>query len=80
MRNMLIKRVRTVFNFSAKEDWAPSQYINIFLGYRNFHYKDNMVVRLSYIYNGTYFTGKKASLYRGGVLGPSQYKDVVLPL
>ena len=31
--------------------------------YRDFHYKDNMAIRRSYVYNGNPYTDKMAYLY-----------------
>ena len=48
--------------------WAPSQYKDCLSRYRDFHYKDKLVVRLSYLHNGNPYTGKMASLYLDGPL------------
>ena len=50
--------------FIKKPSWAPSQYKKKHLSrYRDSHYKDEMVARLSYLYNGNLYTGKMACLY-----------------
>ena len=47
-----------------------SQYKDHFSRYGDFHYKDKMVIGLSYLYNGNPYTTKMASLYWDGTLVP----------
>ena len=47
--------------------WVLSQYKDHLSMYGDFHYKDKMVMRLSYLYNGNTYTGK-TSLYWDGPL------------
>ena len=42
---------------------VPSQYKDSLSQYEDFHYKDNTVSWLSYVYNGNSYTGKMTSLY-----------------
>ena len=42
--------------------------------YKNSHYKDKTVGRPSYLYNGNFYTGKKASLYWDGLQVPADGK------
>ena len=49
-----------------KKYWAPSQYKGSFFTYWDFCYKDEVVGRLSYLYNGDPYTGKMTSLYWQG--------------
>ena len=47
---------------------ALSEYKDGLSEYGDFHYKDETVVRLSYLYNGNSYTGKAEILYWDGPL------------
>ena len=59
-------KIRTHFRWGQwrKDTSGPIQYKDVLSVYfRDFHYKDEMVVRMSCLYNGNPFSGKTASLY-----------------
>ena len=53
----------SVEDLAILQDWAPFQYKDGLPKYEDSHYKDEMVMRLSYFYNGNPHTGKTESLY-----------------
>ena len=48
-----------------EKDQAPSQYKDHISRYGDFHYKEKMLMRPSYLYNGNSYTENTASLYWG---------------
>ena len=53
-----------IFRYSSTK--KSFQYKNRLFGYGYFQYKNNTVVRPSYLYNGNAYAGRKASLYWDG--------------
>ena len=47
----------------VKAFWTLSQYKDGISMYCDFHYKDKMVMRLFYLYNGSLYAGKRTFLY-----------------
>ena len=69
------KHICILFKFSTlRWNSAPFQYENSLSRYVDFHYKEKMVVRLSYLYNGNSHTGKTTSLYWNGPQIPANRK------
>ena len=58
---------------------ALSQYKDRLSRYGDFHYKDRMVMIVSYLYNGNLYTGNMASLYWNGPQGAVSVRKTVLP-
>ena len=56
-------RISPMRSFSKSSVWVLFQYKDYLSMYRDFHYKDKIVMRLSHLYNGNSYTGKMTSLY-----------------